>query len=1155
MTGHFITSGDQRDAENSAAPVQAVRHLATQAATFAELIAATIDAVSELAGVDAAGWIERRGNRLSVRAHPRTPRSWSTAPSMSSRDRSLIADAMRIAHPSVCTDLRTERLPLGIPGSFASAVIAPATVEGRVVGGILVASRTPHAFAAGDIARLAETAEVLGEFRVALRTTTLPKAQLHFAFAQEALGLWAWNPLTGAFWMAPETEQMHGLAPGTFGGTVGDLTTLAARAGIADERIVRNGLAPMATPQALQYRIATADGRTRTLALRGQPQHADRPDSEWIGVAIDISDRFDRDAAFRLAVAHASDAREQAEYAATFAQESLDRLNDIIQEAPVAFALLDTQLRVLLTNTNFASLATPPLDTALGQPLHRWAPTVADRLTPGLETVLNSGAAIEHLEISGVPDARTGTARTWTTALFPTRSGDVITGVGITALDITEQKRAERTERLFREFSELFSNADYDAETALRQACTLPLPAFADFCAIAVRWPGTSEPVGHFARLQPPSPMAVSEVLSPGCIATLMQAVQTAPGSLSAARRITSNDLHTCSGFQRFDLHDALAVPIVLNGEVFGALLVGSHAPRRFLASDRTIIEELGFRCTARLAVEQHRLSTERTASRLKLLADLGKLASQAIISNESLDAITHALSPIYADVAVVIMRKDGRFTPVAGTAADRRINEWLSAYRSGTATGDASATARALASGTVQYFTRAEVLRRPEDYTPAVQDLFERVEIGAALVIPLYSSEGPLGSLFCGLLEDGRVFTPEDLAIAPEIGRQIAPIIETMERLQRARSHTATLQRSLLPSELPEHFGIQLAAQYLPAESELAVGGDWYDVIELADGALLLAIGDVVGHGAAAAGLTGQLRTALRIGTTDRRTVAELLGMLDRYIAGLGNADVATTLLVRIDRNANTMEWASAGHPPPLLHRRDGTVEFAVGPAGPPLGALMHPTFPGHHEQLRPGDSLLLYTDGLVERRDEDIDTGLQRLAIAAATVASVDRNPSAALRTIIDETLVGSEPRDDLAALIAHIDPTLRATVLRIPAELSELHTARQAIDEFLETGAVPASHRNDVLLVASELCTNAIEHGAHDTCAELVIACAHRKSGIELSVTNPGSWAVNTPIVGGRGLQIVRTVAQQLEIVPTPDGVRVTARFGRVATPVGA
>lgn len=225
------------------------------------------------------------------------------------------------------------------------------------------------------------------------------------------------------------------------------------------------------------------------------------------------------------------------------------------------------------------------------------------------------------------------------------------------------------------------------------------------------------------------------------------------------------------------------------------------------------------------------------------------------------------------------------------------------------------------------------------------------------------------------------------------------------------------TLQRSLIP-ELPDVPGVVIDGRYLPGSAEVEVGGDWYDAVPLPDGRLALVIGDVVGKGVAAAAHMGQLRNAVRAYLLEGFSPSEVITKLNRLSLSLTGTGFATVVCLHHDPSTGAVAWCRAGHPPPLVRRADGRVEYLDGAGSPPIAVFDDATFSESADRLDPGDLLVLYTDGLVERRGEEIDVGLARLA---EHVADVDPTADAAGRVV--GALRDDDRRDDIAVVTVFV------------------------------------------------------------------------------------------------------------------------------------
>ena len=262
------------------------------------------------------------------------------------------------------------------------------------------------------------------------------------------------------------------------------------------------------------------------------------------------------------------------------------------------------------------------------------------------------------------------------------------------------------------------------------------------------------------------------------------------------------------------------------------------------------------------------------------------------------------------------------------------------------------------------------------------------------AVAIPLTSATRTIGVAVLGVNESYRLNADYRDFLA-SIAARTSTALANAHLFQAEHTIAATLQRAILPARLPQPPTARLAARYLPATTGVEVGGDWYDAFPLPGERLALVIGDVVGKGVRAAASMGQLRNALRAYLLDGSSPAAALERLDRFATLLDEQDFATALCAVVDLDTGRLDWASAGHLPPLLIDRRGSARFLDVRPGLPVGlvGVAAGSYPTFADDLQPGETLVLYTDGLVEERGTDIEVGMTRMAAAAADAAhSVD-------------------------------------------------------------------------------------------------------------------------------------------------------------------
>ncbi|MDQ2825900.1 MAG: SpoIIE family protein phosphatase, partial [Actinomycetota bacterium] len=292
-------------------------------------------------------------------------------------------------------------------------------------------------------------------------------------------------------------------------------------------------------------------------------------------------------------------------------------------------------------------------------------------------------------------------------------------------------------------------------------------------------------------------------------------------------------------------------------------------------------------------------------------------------------------------------------------------------------------------------------------------------------LAVPVTARDGEaLGRLFFGHPDVG-VFTAASERLVVGIAGHAAIAIENARLYEHARTAAITLQRSLLPRSLPSVEGASLTAVYLPASHHAEIGGDWYDALIHPGGCVTIAVGDVGGHDLAAAAVMGRLRNTVRLSAVDADGAVDAIRRIDRYWTLVGEGAFATVLYAGYEPSSRTLTMASAGHPSPLLIHADGSVEvLAIDPL-PALGSGLHAREADGEElklDLAPGATVVMFTDGLVERRDLSWDESLAKLAGAAASGAGLP--PARLCDHLVSEMIGAGHQADDIALLLLTID-----------------------------------------------------------------------------------------------------------------------------------
>ncbi len=321
---------------------------------------------------------------------------------------------------------------------------------------------------------------------------------------------------------------------------------------------------------------------------------------------------------------------------------------------------------------------------------------------------------------------------------------------------------------------------------------------------------------------------------------------------------------------------------------------------------------------------------------------------------------------------------------------------------------------------------------------------------------VPLDAGLDHPGVLLLGLSDpDRRPYGPDDLAFVRTIAERAGTAIASARLREQEHEIALRLQQALLPDELASPPGLDVAAHYQAGSAALEVGGDWYDAFELPDGRLLLSVGDVVGHGLEAAAAMGRMRTALAALAANAASPGALLTALDQFASGPNGVEFATACCAILDPATATLTHASAGHPPILVVGADGRHRWLEDGKSQPVCGIGRACRPDAIATLRPGDLVVLYSDGLIERRGERISVGLDRLAHAATEVR--DR-PVGELCDYLLTLLTGdTDHRDDAVVLCLRLASTPASTRRRtLSSHPTELSPPRGAVREYTERQA---------------------------------------------------------------------------------------------------
>lgn len=421
---------------------------------------------------------------------------------------------------------------------------------------------------------------------------------------------------------------------------------------------------------------------------------------------------------------------------------------------------------------------------------------------------------------------------------------------------------------------------------------------------------------------------------------------------------------------------------------------------------------------------------------------------------------------------------------------------------------------------------------------------------VESLVALPLVAGDIPVGSLVLAG-DRPREFRRLERELLSSLARVGAQALQRALLFEQQQSLATTLQAALLPQSLPSRHDVELAARYEPATAGVDVGGDWYDVLELEGSILLLVVGDVMGKGVPAATLMGQMRSAVRTLAAVDPDPAAILSGLDLLARGFALDDIVTLVIVSLDTDTGIAVIANAGHLPPLLFapRQPGRPATTAVDTAPPIGVPVTGPRASGQLQLPPGSGLLLLTDGLVEERASDLDARLAELTERATELlADSDADLEAVVGSLVQTRGNG---KDDVTVLLARLrsspegaapgagDTRVRCLLqVQLDYDAGAAATARGLVRAAIlaDTPSAPSEVLDGILLVTSELVTNALRHG--EPPVSLTVDRTARR--VRLRVTDGGSRIprprlASPEAAGGRGLFLVSALSTSWRIEP--------------------
>lgn len=610
-------------------------------------------------------------------------------------------------------------------------------------------------------------------------------------------------------------------------------------------------------------------------------------------------------------------------------------------------------------------------------------------------------------------------------------------------------------------------------------------------------------------------------------------------GSILVIDAAPSSGLHASTvraAIAEAGLQGAVCIPLVVGSRVLGSLLVCFRSRDRLLAEDTALLQTLariGAQALerSRLFDDEHRLR-ERSERIQRMTASLSGSLTQSDVAEVVVDALVQAAGAEGAALSVIEEQQLQRKLAWRGYD-DEAQAAWLEIPLDAATPGN-----RALRTREIVFYETLDALG--SDFPDAVEGM-RIAGHESFLFVPLVAG-GTTNGLVITSWAERVALSHEDRMFIETLASQAAQALDRARHFESERTIAETLQRSVLPVSLPHVETVQLAARYLPGTDEVDVGGDWFDAVQLRNGRLGLAVGDVVGKGVQSAATMAQLRNALRAFALDQMKPAPTMARLNRLAEEMSESPFATVLYAVLDPDTGVCRFTSAGHPPPLLVHPDGQAEYLEGGRGLPLGTGPDVRYRQHVFELPVGATLILYTDGLVERRTEPIDEGLERLRRAAEEASG---EPERIVEHVI-ERLVGNEGRrDDIAVLAARLLAVAPKPLdLHLPSGPRSLDLVRDALRVWLQRAPVSQLEAHEIVLATWEACANAVEHpdrltenGSFRVLAEL------KDTSVLVTVRDSGRWLEEAERLDrGLGLQLIRSVMSSVEIDLSEEGTLV-------------
>jgi PAS domain S-box-containing protein len=863
-------------------------------------------------------------------------------------------------------------------------------------------------------------------------------------------------------------------------------------------------------------------------------------------------------------------------------------LDGYFTQSPIGMAVYDNDLRFVRVNSALAKVNGRSAEDHLGRRVGEVLPGIHGVETEAvMRRVLETGEPVvdarSHGRVPGDPDHEYAWSASYSRLQDP--SGRVL-GVSSSVIDITERYRAEAQAARARERLAQLAEASAGIGTTLdlrqtaHELVTAMVPEIADLCGVLIlegrlgdtgagawlRDDGEGLLVRRLAFSATGADFPFDEVLVdavnrvvPGSpYAEAMATGRTVVVSGAKLAPLTDNQAGRLRAYFDHKSQPMRVVPLVARGTVLGMVVYSPREDREPLDDqDIALGDELAARAAvsidnALLYLREHETVMARQAAlqeanaateRLALLNDASIRIGTTLDLQRTAEELVEVVLPRFADFATVdllesVMRGDEPSTlPTSQTVLLHAV-----------ATGEAYSSGLMVAADTVGEISEfdsskiyAQSLRtgRPiliphvdEEALSSIVSSQDRVEPGIAsnlhsyLMVPLLARGEVLGGAEFIRMRNPEPFNEADVALAEELVARAAVCVDNARLYRRERATALTLQRSLLPQEVHRTLGMEIAYRYLPSSVVSEVGGDWFDVVPLSSGRVALVVGDVMGHGIRAAATMGQLRTVARTLATLDMEPEQVLTRLDETASGIGEGQFATCVCAVYDPVDRSCIVSCAGHLPPVVVSPDGTTELIVLPPGVPLG-VGGVAFESVEFTLPENGILALYTDGLVERRGQDIDQGIDLLRL---TIADRGRTLEETCDAVLSALVTGGA-EDDIAVIMAQALPLRDDKIATLPLSggLNLAGEARRFTRATLDGwGLSPLCDHAELLV--SELVTNALLHAAAPRQLRLFRDRSLTVEVADADTHTPRLRSLAEDDEGGRGMHLVNELAHR-------------------------